>query len=55
MKQLFLQLLALLNVKGNITEASLYKNGKYSNITVELEDGIYSISISKEEKTDGNT
>lgn len=46
-------LLDMLDGRGNIIEASLYKSGKYANVTVETEDGEYTFSVSKAEN-DGN-
>lgn len=54
MKHLFLSLLGLLNIEGDITDAVMYGNTGFSRIVIETESGKYAISISKEEKTDGN-
>jgi hypothetical protein len=54
MKDLFMCLLLNLMKHGNITEANLYKGGKFSSIVVETKDGIYTVNIGKEDKTDEN-
>ena len=51
MKDLFLTFLNLLDCRGTITEAELYKGGTFSKIVVENESGVYTVSIVKE-KTD---
>ncbi len=48
MQKLFMCLLRSLESHGKITEANMYKDGTYSNITVKTPDGIYRVSISKE-------
>ena len=50
MKELFMCLLLNLKNHGNITAATLYRQGNYASIELETEDGIYSIGVSKEEK-----
>lgn len=50
MKELFMCLLLNLQNHGDITAANLYEGGKFSNLTVETEDGVYTVTISKEEK-----
>ena len=56
MKDLFLSLLFhLLNYKCDITEALMYSSGEFSKFVVETKSGTYSITISKENKTDGNS
>lgn len=50
MKDLFMELLTNLQAHGTLTAASLYKDDTYSTITVESEDAVYSVSISKEKK-----
>ena len=54
MKNLFLSLLGLLNTKGDIIDAFMYGNTGFSRIVIENESGKYAISISKEEKNNGN-
>lgn len=50
MKELFMQILDLVNAKGNINELNLYPSGVFSKIVVETNDGTYSITIVKEEE-----
>lgn len=52
MKDLFMCLLLNLMKHGDITTAAMYKGGTFSSIVVETADGVYSVSISKEDKTD---
>lgn len=54
MKKIFLKTLDLANMFGEITEATMYENSKFSTIHVETENGTYKISISKQEKEQGN-
>ena len=54
MKRLFMRLLLELKDYGDITEANMYKGGKFSYITLENEDGVYTVNITKEEKKDAN-
>ena len=58
MNKLFLTILNLLSAESNIIEAVMYKNGDFARIEFEAKDlisGKYSISISKEKETDGNS
>ena len=52
MKKIFMDLLLTLQNHGNLTAATMYRDGKYSSIEVESEDAIYSVSISKTEKNE---
>lgn len=52
MKELFLLLLNSLKNEGNILEANLYRSGNYSSVTVETENGKFSITVARE-KEDG--
>lgn len=52
MKDLFMCLLLNLKNHGNITAANLYEGGKFANLKVETESGIYSVSIAKENEGD---
>ena len=54
MKDIFVCLLLNLIKHGNITEANMYKGGKYASFQVVREDGVYNINIGKEEKEDEN-
>lgn len=54
MKELFMELLLDLRMKGNITEANLYQSGTYSSFTVETKSGKYKISISKKDEEEKN-
>ena len=49
MKELFMCLLLNLKNHGDITAATLYKGGVFSSITLETKDGIYTVTISKED------
>lgn len=50
MKNLFMSILFLLNNGiNNITSANMYEDGNYSSLTIENEDGKFSISITKME------
>lgn len=51
MKDLFMCLLLNLQNHGNITAATLYRDGKFATLEVESEYAIYSVNISKEEKS----
>jgi hypothetical protein len=53
MKKIFMELLSKLQNYGNLTAATMYRDGKYASIEVEIEDAVYSVSISKEEKNKG--
>lgn len=50
MKDLFMCLLLNLKNHGTITAASLYEGGTFASLKVKTEDGIYTVSISKEDK-----
>lgn len=57
MMDLFMCLLLNLIRYGKIIEANMYKDGDFSNVTVKTENGIYRVSITKEEAeqdTDGS-
>ena len=57
MLDIFVCLLLNLVRHGKITEAEMYKGGKFSNVTVETDNGTYKVSILKEETeqdTNGN-
>lgn len=54
MKKLFMNLLAELRLFGEITAANLYRNGNFLSIEVEKEDGIYTLTVTKEEKNEGD-
>ena len=49
MKDLFMCLLLNLRNHGKIVEANMYKGGTYSNIAIRTNDGIYRVSVMKEE------
>lgn len=49
MKDLFMSLLGILGNYGKLTSAVMYKSGDWSSITIEAEDGVYEVSIRKEE------
>lgn len=55
MQDLFISLLRLLECKGAIAEAFMYSGGDFSKITAKTKDGTYSITVSKEKETDGNS
>lgn len=55
MKDLFLTFLGLLDGRGAITEASLLKDGTFSKVVIENQDGKFTIAIHKENDTDGNS
>ncbi len=50
MKDLFMSLLLILKNFGNITAATLYREGKFASIEVDTEDAVYTVNIAKEEK-----
>ena len=50
MKELFMCLLLNLQNHGDITAANLYEGGNFSNLTLKGQDGVYTVTISKEEK-----
>lgn len=54
MKELFMCLLLNLTKHGDITEAVMYKGGRFSSIKVETEDCTYTVNITKEDKEDEN-
>lgn len=54
MKDLFMCLLLNLTKHGKLVEANCYKSGDFSVIAIETEDGIYTVSITKEKKDGGN-
>lgn len=59
MIDLFMCLLLNLVRHGKITEAHMYGNGTFSNMTIKTDKGSYKVSISKEndeaeKTTDGN-
>lgn len=47
MRKLFMSLLDELNLHGDVTAATLYKNGDIATITVETEEGECEVMISK--------
>ena len=50
MKKVFMRILDLANYEGNVTEANLYKSGKYANVKYENEKGeVFALTVSKEE------
>lgn len=51
MKKVFMRILDLANYEGDVTEANLYRHGKYATIKFETPEGeIFTISVTKEEK-----
>jgi hypothetical protein len=52
MKKIFMELLLKLQNHGNLTAATMYRDGKYASFEVESEDAIYSVSIAKTEKNE---
>ena len=54
MKNLFMCLMANLNILGNITEAKLYKSGETATIECETESGVYEIAIIKKKENEEN-
>ena len=54
MKELFMFLLLNLKNHGDITAATMYNGSSFSSLTVETENGIYTINISKEDKQNEN-
>ena len=54
MKDLFMCLLLNMVNHGNLTEANLYSSGKYATLTLENENGIFNISIMKEDEEKEN-
>lgn len=52
MKELFMQLLIELRTFGKLVSANLYRNGLMSSFEVETDDGIYTITVTKEVKKD---
>ena len=54
MMDLFMCLLLNLVRHGRITEANMYKDGTYSNVTVKTDNGTYRVSITKEAEQDTN-
>lgn len=53
-KSLFMSLLKVLDLYGDLIEAKLYKDGTFANMVFEIKGETYKISLIKEEKTDGN-
>ena len=50
MKKLFMRLLDIANCEGDVTEANLYKSGKYATVKFETEKGeVFTLTVSKEE------
>ena len=54
MKDLFMCLLLNLTKHGKLTEANMYRNGAFSAITVETDNGTYTVTISKEKDEENN-
>lgn len=54
MKDLFMLLLGVLKNSGNITAATFTEKSKYSNIEIETEKDVYTISICREDKPNEN-
>ena len=54
MQDLFMALLLFLVNHGKLTEADLYKSGRWATLVVETKDGKFKISISKEDEVKGN-
>ena len=54
MKNLFMSIITFLNSKGDVTAANLYKGYEYSNIEVEIDGCVYTITIRKEDKPSEN-
>ena len=54
MKDLFMCLLLNMVNHGNLTQACLYKNGKFATLTIENENGTFDISIMKKEEEKDN-
>ena len=50
MKDLFMNLLDVANVRGEITEADLYASGNYATVTFKTPDGTYKISAIKKDE-----
>lgn len=55
MDKLFLALLKGLAEAGDILQANMYSGGNFSSITFKWDKDTYNFTISKEEKTDGNS
>ena len=55
MKDLFLKALGYANAMGRIIEAFMYQSGEYATVKFDTVDAVYSISITKEIKTDGDS
>lgn len=54
MKAIFMTILNWLDESENVTEALMYENGEFARVKFETGNGKYTLSISKEEKNDGN-
>ena len=52
MNELFMSIFLKLEQLGDVTEATMYKGGDFSTITVNTDDGTFNISISRK-KEDG--
>ena len=50
MRDLFMLLMTGLNNFGKLKEASMYRSGVFSIIEVETPDGIFRVTITKEEE-----
>ena len=51
MRNLCMRILDVANYEGDVTEANLYKGGKYATVKFETQNGeTVTLSISKEEK-----
>ena len=54
MMDLFMCLLLNLVRYGKVTEANMYKDGTFSNVTLQTDNGTYRVSISKEKEQGDN-
>ena len=55
MKDLFMEILTGLSMSNDITAANMYEDGNFSSLTIENENGKFSISITKlEDKNNVN-
>ena len=52
MKDLFMCLLLNLTKHGKLVSADMYRSGVFSNIEIESEDAVYTVTITKEPKKD---
>lgn len=54
MKDIFLCLLINLSHHGKIFEASMFESGDFANVAIKTKDGIYRVSVMKDEKVNEN-